>query len=194
MVATPTREDAYNLLCEFNKSESLVKHGLAVEGVMRYFAKKNNEDEEKWGIVGLTHDLDYEMYPEEHCIKVREIMEEREWPEEYIRAVQSHGYGQCVDVKPVTLLEKTLYAIDELTGLITATALVRPSKSVMDMKAKSVKKKWKAKQFSAGVDRSIIEEGAEALGVELTDLITDTIMGMREVSESIGLLGNVEQA
>jgi len=194
MVADPTREDAYNLLCEFTKSESLVKHGLAVEGVMRYFAKKNNEDEKKWGIVGLTHDLDYEMYPEEHCIKVREIMEEREWPEEYIRAVQSHGYGQCVDVKPVTLLEKTLYAIDELTGLITATALVRPSKSVMDMKAKSVKKKWKAKQFSAGVDRSIIEEGADALGVELTDLITDTIMGMREVSESIGLLGNVEKA
>ncbi|MCD6395906.1 MAG: hydrolase [Spirochaetaceae bacterium] len=192
-MADPTREDAYNLLCEFTKSESLVKHGLAVEGVMRYFAKKNNEDEEKWGIVGLTHDLDYEMYPKEHCIKVREIMEEREWPEEYIHAVQSHGYGQCVDVKPVTLLEKTLYAIDELTGLITATALVRPSKSVMDMKAKSVKKKWKAKQFSAGVNRTIIEEGAEALGVELTDLITDTIMGMREVSESIGLLGNVEE-
>ena len=121
-------------------------------------------------------------------------MEEREWPEEYIRAVQSHGYGLCVDVKPVTLLEKTLYAIDELTGLITATALVRPSKSVMDMKAKSVKKKWKAKQFASGVDRSIIEKGAEDLGVELTDLITDTIMGMREVSESIGLLGNVEGA
>ncbi len=193
-MADPTREDAYNLLCEFTKSESLVKHGLAVEGVMRYFAKKNNEDVEKWGIVGLTHDLDYEMYPDEHCIKVREIMEEREWPEEYIRAVQSHGYGMCVDVKPVSLLEKTLYAIDELTGLITATALVRPSKSVMDMKAKSVKKKWKAKQFSAGVDRSIIEKGAEALGVELTDLITDTIMGMREVSESIGLLGKVEEA
>jgi len=192
-VADPTRADAYNLLCEFTKSESLVKHGLAVEGVMRYFAKKNNEDVEKWGIVGLTHDLDYEMYPDEHCIKVREIMEEREWPEEYIRAVQSHGYGMCVDVKPVSLLEKTLYAIDELTGLITATALVRPSKSVMDMKAKSVKKKWKAKQFSAGVDRSIIEKGAEALGVELTDLITDTIMGMREVSESIGLLGKVEE-
>ena len=193
-MADPTREDAYNLLCEFTKSESLVKHGLAVEGVMRYFAKKNNEDVEKWGIVGLTHDLDYEMYPDEHCIKVREIMEEREWPEEYIRAVQSHGYGMCVDVKPVSLLEKTLYAIDELTGLITATALVRPSKSVMDMKAKSVKKKWKVKQFSAGVNRTIIEEGAEALGVELTDLITDTIMGMREVSESIGLLGKVEEA
>jgi predicted hydrolase (HD superfamily) len=188
----PTREDAFNLLCEFTKSENLIKHGLSVEGVMRYFAKKNNEDVEKWGIIGLIHDMDYEMYPEEHCIKVREIMEEREWPEEYIRAVQSHGYGLCVDVKPETLLEKTLYAIDELTGLITATALVRPSKSVLDMKAKSVKKKWKAKQFSAGVDRSIIEKGAEDLGVELTDLITDTIMGMREVADSIGLEGNIE--
>ena len=187
----PTREDAFNLLSEFTKSENLIKHGLAVEGVMRYFAKKNNEDIEKWGIIGLIHDMDYEMYPEEHCIKVREIMEEREWPEEYIRAVQSHGYGLCVDVKPETLLEKTLYAIDELTGLITATALVRPSKSVMDMKAKSVKKKWKAKQFSAGVDRSIIEKGAEDLGVELTDLITDTILGMREVADTIGLKGSV---
>ncbi len=192
-MADPTREDAYKLLCEFTKSESLIKHGLAVEGVMRYFAKKNNEDIEKWGIVGLTHDLDYEMYPNEHCIKVREIMEEREWPEEYIRAVQSHGYGLCVDVKPVSLLEKTLYAIDELTGLITATALVRPSKSIMDVKVKSVKKKWKAKQFSAGVDRSIIEKGAVELGVELPDLINDTIMGMREVADSIGLKGIVEE-
>ena len=189
----PTREDAFNLLCEFTKSESLIKHGLSVEGVMRYFAKKNNEDVEKWGIVGLIHDMDYEMYPEEHCVKAREIMEERGWPEEYIRAVQSHGYGLCIDVKPETLLEKTLYAIDELTGLITATALVRPSKSVMDMKAKSVKKKWKAKQFSAGVDRSIIERGAENLGVELSDLITDTILGMREVADAIGLKGNVEE-
>ena len=192
-MVNPTREDAFNILCEFTKSESLVKHGLSVEGVMRYFAKKNGEDVEKWGIIGLIHDMDYEMYPEEHCVKVREIMEEREWPEEYIRAVQSHGYGLCVDVKPETLLEKTLYAIDELTGLITATALVRPSKSVLDMKAKSVKKKWKAKQFSAGVDRSIIEKGAEDLGVELADLITDTIMGMREVADAIGLKGNVEE-
>ena len=189
----PTREDAFNLLSEFTKTGSLIKHGLSVEGVMRYFARKHNEDEEKWGIVGLIHDMDYEMYPEEHCVKAREIMEERGWPEEYIRAVQSHGYGLCVDVKPESLLEKTLYAIDELTGLITATALVRPSKSVMDMKAKSVKKKWKTKQFSAGVDRSIIEKGAEDLGVELTDLITDTIMGMRDVADAIGLKGEVEE-
>lgn len=187
----PTRKDAFNLLREFTKSESLVKHGLSVEGVMRFFAKKNNEDVEKWGIIGLIHDVDYEMYPEEHCVKVREIMEERGWPEEYIRAVQSHGYGVCIDVKPETLLEKTLYAIDELTGLITATALVRPSRSVMDLKVQSVKKKWKAKQFSAGVDRSIIEKGAEDLGVELAGLIADTIMGMREVADKIGLKGNV---
>ncbi|RKX87570.1 MAG: hydrolase [Spirochaetes bacterium] len=185
----PTREDAFNLLKEFTKSDSLIKHGLSVEGVMRYFAKKHNEDVEKWGIVGLIHDHDYEMYPEEHCVKAREIMEERGWPEEYIRAVQSHGYGLCVDVKPETLLEKTLYAIDELTGLITATALVRPSKSIMDVKVKSVKKKWKAKQFSAGVDRSIIEKGAADLGVELADLINDTILGMREVADEIGLKG-----
>jgi len=189
----PTREDAFNLLSEFTKTDSLIKHGLSVEGVMRYFAKKNNEDVEKWGIVGLIHDMDYEMYPEEHCVKAREIMEERGWPEEYIRAVQSHGYGLCVDVKPETLLEKTLYAIDELTGLITATALVRPSKSIMDVKVKSVKKKWKAKQFSAGVDRSIIEKGAADLGVELSDLINDTILGMREVAEDIGLKGVVEE-
>jgi len=188
----PTRDDAFNLLCEFTKTDSLIKHGLSVEGVMRYFAKKHNEDVEKWGIVGLIHDMDYEMYPVEHCVKARELMEEREWPEEYIRAVQSHGYGICVDVKPETLLEKTLYAIDELTGLITATALVRPSKSIMDVKVKSVKKKWKAKQFSAGVDRSIIEKGAEDLGVELADLINDTILGMREVAEEIGLKGIIE--
>lgn len=189
----PTRENAFNLLKEFTKSDSLIKHGLSVEGVMRYFAKKHNEDENKWGIVGLVHDMDYEMFPEEHCVKVREIMEERKWPEEYIRAVQSHGYGLCVDVKPETLLEKTLYAIDELTGLITATALVRPSKSIMDVKVKSVKKKWKAKQFSAGVDRTIIEKGAEALGVDLADLINDTILGMREVAEAIGLQGVSEE-
>ena len=189
----PTREEAFSLLSEFTKTDSLIKHGLSVEGVMRYFARKHNEDEEKWGIVGLLHDMDYEIYPEEHCVKAREIMEERGWPEEYIRAVQSHGYGICVDVKPESLLEKTLYAIDELTGLITATALVRPSKSIMDVKVKSVKKKWKAKQFSAGVDRTIIEKGAEALGVELPDLINDTILGMREVAEAIGLQGVPEE-
>ncbi|MBW1732282.1 MAG: HDIG domain-containing protein [Deltaproteobacteria bacterium] len=186
----PTREQAYELLTRYNKNESLIKHALAVEGVMRYFARKYGEDEEKWGIIGLVHDLDYEKYPDQHCRKSEEILREEGWPEEYIRAVISHGWGICSDVKPETRLEKVLYAIDELTGLIVAAALVRPSKSVMDLKAKSIKKKWKEKRFAAGVDRSIIEKGAEMLGVDLSELITDTIMGMREVAEAIGLAGH----
>jgi len=189
---TPTREEALALLKEFNKSESLIKHALAVEGVMRYMARKRGEDEERWGVLGLIHDLDYEQYPDQHCAKTAEILRERGWPEEDIRAVVSHGWGICSDVKPETDLEKTLYAIDELTGLVVTTALVRPSRSVMDVKAKSVKKKWKDKRFAAGVDRSIIEKGAEMLGVELGDLITDTIMGMRDVADEIGLRGTVE--
>jgi predicted hydrolase (HD superfamily) len=187
----PTREQAYNLLTQYNKNESLIKHALAVEGVMRYFARKRGENEEKWGIIGLIHDLDYEQFPEQHCQKTEEILKENSWPQEYIRAVVSHGWGLCTDVKPQTELEKVLYAIDELTGLVVTTALVRPSKSVMDLKAKSVKKKWKDKRFAAGVDRSIIDRGAQMLGMELTDLITDTIMGMREVAEEIGLKGTL---
>jgi putative nucleotidyltransferase with HDIG domain len=188
----PTREEALNLLKEYNKNESLIKHALAVEGVMRYMARKRGEDEEKWGVIGLIHDLDYEQFPDQHCKKTEEILRQNDWPEEYIRAVISHGWGICTDVKPESEMEIVLYAIDELTGLVVTSALVRPSKSVMDMKAKSVKKKWKQKQFAAGVDRSIIEKGAEMLGVELSELITDTIMGMRDVAEEIGLRGNVE--
>lgn len=187
---TPTREQAWDLLNEYNQSESLIKHALAVEGVMRYMARKRNEDEEKWGIIGLIHDLDYEQYPDRHCEKTREILQEHNWPTEYIRAVVSHGYGICTDVEPKSEVEKVLFAIDELTGLVVTTALVRPTKSVMDMKAKSVKKKWKDKRFAAGVDRSIIEKGAEMLGMEISELITDTIMGMREVADQIGLSGN----
>lgn len=186
----PTREEAFDLLKEYNKSESLIKHALAVEGVMRYMARKRGEDEEMWGVIGLIHDLDYEKYPDQHCKKTEEILRAHNWPEEYIRAVVSHGWGICTDVEPQTELEKVLYAIDELTGLVVTAALVRPSKSVMDIKAKSVKKKWKNKRFAAGVDRSIITRGAEMLEVELTELITDTIMGMREVADSIGLKGN----
>jgi len=185
----PNREEAYQLLTEYNKSDSLIKHALAVEGVMRYFARKRGEDEEKWGVIGLVHDLDYEQFPEEHCHKSEEILKEKGWPEEYIRAVVSHGWGLCSEVEPLTELEKVLYAIDELTGLVVTTALVRPSKSVMDVKVKSVKKKWKDKRFAAGVDRSIIEKGAQMLGMELTDLIADTISGMQEVAEEIGLKG-----
>jgi len=186
---TPTREEAFDLLSKYNKNESLIKHALAVEGVMRYFARKRGEDEEKWGIIGLIHDLDYEQFPEEHCRKTDEILRANDWPEEYIRAAVSHGWGICSDVEPQTELEKVLYAIDELTGLVVTTALVRPSKSIMDVKTKSVKKKWKDKRFAAGVDRSIIEKGVRMLDMELADLITDTIMGMQEVAEDIGLKG-----
>ncbi|MDH3356381.1 MAG: HD domain-containing protein [Desulfobacteraceae bacterium] len=187
----PTREQALKLLKKYNKNKNLIKHALAVEAVMRYFARKRADDEEKWGIIGLIHDLDYEQFPEEHCRKTEEILKENNWPQEYIRAVVSHGWGICSDVEPKTELEKVLYAIDELTGLVVTTALVRPSKSVMDLKAKSVKKKWKDKRFAAGVDRSIIDKGAQMLGMERTELITDTIMGMREVAEEIGLKGVV---
>ncbi|MGB5746140.1 MAG: HDIG domain-containing metalloprotein [Desulfobacterales bacterium] len=187
----PTRAEAFELLKKYNQTESLIKHALAVEGVMRYMARKFNADEEKWGVVGLIHDLDYEQFPDQHCKKTEEILRENNWPEEYIRAVISHGWGICSDVKPETEMEKVLYAIDELTGLVVTTALVRPSKSVMDVKTKSVKKKWKDKRFAAGVDRSIIENGAGMLGVEISELITDTIAGMREVAEEIGLKGNV---
>ncbi len=183
----PTRETALALFRKYNKTESLMKHALAVEGVMRYMAKKAGEDVEKWGVIGLIHDLDYEMYPEQHCTMTKKILEENNWPEEYIRAVLSHGWGLASDVEPVTLLEKTIYAIDELTGLVTTSALVRPSKSVMDMEVRSVKKKWNDKRFAAGVDRSVIEKGAEMLGVSLDDLINDCIMGMREVAGEIGL-------
>ena len=186
----PTREEAFALLKKYNQTESLIKHALAVEGVMRYMARKRNEDEEKWGVIGLIHDLDYEQFPDQHCKKTEEILRQNNWPEEYIRAVISHGWGICIDVKPETELEKVLYAIDELTGLVVTTALVRPSKSVMDVKTKSVKKKWKDKRFAAGVDRSIIEKGAAMLGVEIPELITDTIAGMQDVAEEIGLKGN----
>ena len=188
----PTRDEAFQLLTTYNQSDSLVKHALAVEGVMRYMARKRGEDEEKWGVIGLVHDLDYEKFPEQHCQKTEEILNEHHWPAEYIRAVVSHGWGICVDVKPESELEKVLFAVDELTGLVVTTALVRPSKSVMDLKAKSVKKKWKDKRFAAGVDRSIIQRGAEMLGVDIGELITDTIMGMRDVAGEIGLKGRFE--
>jgi putative nucleotidyltransferase with HDIG domain len=186
---TPTRETAFALLKEYNKSESLIRHALAVEGVMRHMAKKAGEDVEKWGIIGLIHDLDYEMYPEQHCIMTEKILRENRWPEEYIRAVLSHGWGLVADVEPVSRLEKTIYAVDELTGLVATSALVRPSKSVLDMEARSVRKKWNDRRFAAGVNRDVIEKGAEILGVTLDELITDCILGMREVAEEIGLKG-----
>jgi len=194
MVTTPpTREEALALLKRYNRSESLINHALAVEGVMRHFARGRGQDPEIWGIVGLIHDLDYEQFPDEHCHKTREILEASHWPADYIRAVVSHGWGICTDVEPRSDMEKVLYAVDELTGLITAAALVRPSRSVMDLTAKSVKKKWKDKRFAAGVDRQVIETGAERLGLSLGELISETIAGMREVAQAIGL-GQQEDA
>ena len=183
----PTYDEALSLFKESNQSESLLKHAYYVEEVMRYMAHKAGEDEQKWGIVGLMHDLDYERFPEQHCRKTQEILEERGWPEEYVRAIVSHGWGICNDVEPQSKMEKTLYAIDELTGLIIATALVRPSRIVADLEARSVMKKWKDKAFAAGVNRSLIEKGTAMLGVELTQLVTDVIMGMRQVADRIGL-------
>jgi putative nucleotidyltransferase with HDIG domain len=188
----PSREEAFSLLKEYNKNEGLIKHALAVEGVMRYFARKLGEDEEKWGVIGLIHDLDYEQFPEQHCRKSEQILTEHNWPAEYIRAVMSHGWGICTDVEPQNELEKILYTVDELVGLVAATALVRPSRSVMDMKAKSVKKKWKDKSFAAGVSRDVIEKGAGMLNIELSELINDVIMGMREVADEIGLKGDCQ--
>lgn len=188
----PTRQEALALLKEYNKKEGLIKHALAVEAAMRYCARKRGADEEKWGVVGLVHDLDYEQFPDQHCRKTEEILTSGNWPAEYIRAVLAHGWGICTDIEPQNEMEKVLYAIDELTGLIVATALVRPSKSLMDLKAKSVKKKWKDKAFAAGANRDVIQKGAEMLGMELSELITDVIMGMREVADELGLRGNIE--
>ena len=190
-VTVPTREIALELLKKYNKSGSLIRHALAVEGVMRYMAKKAEEDEDMWGVIGLIHDLDYEMYPEQHCTMTEKILKDNNWPTEYIRAVMSHGWGLVTDVEPVTRLEKTIFAMDELTGLVATSALVRPSKSILDMEARSVKKKWNDKRFAAGVDRSVIEKGAALLGITLDDMITDCIMGMRTVAEEIGLKGTV---
>ena len=191
MPSIPTRDEALALLKEYNTKEGLIKHALAVEGVMRYMARKRGEDEDLWGIVGLIHDLDYEQFADQHCTKTAEILRQRGWPEDVIRAAVSHGWGICSDVRPESDLEKVLFAVDELTGLVVATALVRPSRSVLDMKAKSVRKKWKDQRFAAGVNRDIIQQGAEMLGVDLSDLITDCIMGMREVAEEIGLAGSI---
>lgn len=185
----PTREEALALLKEYNANPALINHALAVEAVMRHIARKREYmgEETKWGIVGLIHDLDYERFPEQHCAKTGEILRERGWPEDYVRAAVSHGWGICSDAEPASDLEKTLFAIDELTGLVTACALVRPSRSVMDMEVSSVKKKWKQKAFAAGADREVILKGAMMLGVELDELIADTIMGMRTVAGGIGL-------
>ena len=169
----PTREEAYELLKEYVQNDSLVKHALAVEGVMVHFSEIFNAlDKEKWAVIGLVHDLDYEKYPDQHCIKVREILEERNWPEEYIRAVVSHGWQLCSDVEPISDLEKVLYTIDELTGLINATAIMRPSKSIMDLKLKSVKKSGKIKVLL--LVNEVVVKGRK-LGLELDYIMEETL-------------------
>ena len=181
------REEALELLKEYNKDKFHIKHALTVEGVMKYFAEKLGYGEEKdfWGIVGLLHDLDFEMYPDEHCLKVQEIMRKKEIDEKLIHAVASHGYNLTVDIKPEHEMEKILYATDELTGLIGAAALMRPSKSVQDMELKSVKKKFKNEKFAAGCSRKVIEDGAQMLGWDLDKLIEETILAMRVDEEEI---------
>lgn len=176
-----TREEAWDLLTEYNKDNFHLKHAVTVEGVMRYFAKKlgYEEEEDFWGIVGLLHDLDFEQFPEQHCIKEQEIMRERGIDERIIHATASHGYMLTVDVKPEHEMEKTLYAVDELTGLIGAVAIMRPSKSVSDLELKSVKKKYKNANFAAGCSREVIERGADMMGWTLDDLISETILAMR---------------
>jgi predicted hydrolase (HD superfamily) len=158
---------------------------------MRHFARLLGEDEEKWGVVGLMHDIDYQMFPDQHCTKAREILTERGIDEECIHAIQSHGYGLCSDVKPEHIMEKVLFTIDELTGLINACAIMRPSKSVLDLELKSVMKKYKDHRFAAGVSREVIEKGAVMLDMDLDYIITETILGMREVAEAIDLKGEL---
>jgi predicted hydrolase (HD superfamily) len=186
---TPTRDAALAIVKRFNQTPKAMKHALAVETVMRHGARKRGQDEDKWGIVGLVHDLDYEQFPDQHCTKTREILQDAGWPEEYVRAIVSHGWGACSDVEPQSEMEKYLYAVDELTGLVSAAALVRPSKSVLDLELKSVKKKWKEKGFAAGVDRSVIERGSAMLAMPLDSLIAEVTEGMRAVAAEIGLAG-----
>lgn len=181
------REAALALLKEYNESEALVNHGLAVSGVMTHFAIIEKEDPEYWGIVGLLHDLDYGKYPMDHCVKVVEILKDRGYDDDFIQSVVSHGYGICSEVEPTHQMEKILYAIDELAGLITACAYMRPSKSVNDLEVKSVKKKFKTASFAAGVDREVIAGGSEIAGYSLDDLMKETILGMRTVADDIGL-------
>jgi putative nucleotidyltransferase with HDIG domain len=181
------REKAFEILNKYNKNKNLIKHGLAVEGVMRHFASINNEDVEYWGAVGLLHDVDYEQYPNEHCIKCVEILQNENVPADMIRAIQSHGYGLCADVEPEKLMEKVLFTIDELTGLIIATALMKPNKTLAEVDLESVKKKWKKKDFAAGVNRELIQNGADKLNMDLDYIIEQTIVGLQKISESLGL-------
>lgn len=190
MVKQPTRDEAMELFLEHNKTENLLKHALAVEAVMRHFAVLLKEDPEKWGIIGLCHDLDYEKYPEQHCTMTKKMLEEAKWSEDWIHAIMTHGWKLCTQVMPVLPMEKVIYTIDELTGLIMAAALMRPSRSLLDLELKSVKKKWNDRRFAAGVSREVIQEGADMLGMSLDQVITETILGLRTAAKELGLEGD----
>lgn len=187
------RDEAYTIVTEYVKNPSLIKHMLAVEAAMRYYARKFGEDEEKWAVTGLLHDFDWEIHPtmEEHPLAGEPILREKGVPEEIIHAVLSHA--DHTGIPRETLMEKTLFACDELTGLITAVALVRPSKALYDLKAKSVKKKWKDRSFAAGANREEMEQGAEALGIELWEHVTNVIEAMNAVAEDLDLAGSPEK-
>ena len=179
------RDEAFEILKKYNKEEFHIRHALTVEGVMRYFARENNEDEEYWGIIGLLHDIDFELYPDEHCRKCVELLKENDVNDSMIKSVCSHGYGICSDVEPTENMEKILFATDELTGLIWAAAKMRPSKSTKDMEVSSLKKKFKDKKFAAGCSRDTIKKGAEMLGWSLEELFEKTILAMREDEDKI---------
>ena len=179
------REEALEILKKYNKEEFHIRHALTVEGVMRYFAKELSEDGEYWGIVGLLHDIDFELYPEEHCKKCIELLKENNVEDSIIHSVCSHGYGICSDIKPEHIMEKILFATDELTGLIWAAAKMRPSKSVQDMEVSSLKKKFKDKKFAAGCSRDIIRTGAEQLDWELDTLLDKTLQAMKASEDEI---------
>lgn len=188
-MTTPlTRQQALDLLRKYNKESFHILHGLTVEGVMRWYAKEEGygEDEEYWGQIGLLHDIDFELYPEEHCKRAPELLKEGGVPEDMIRSICSHGYGICSDIEPEHQMEKILFAADELTGLIWAAAKMRPSKSVMDMEVSSLKKKFKDKRFAAGCSRDVIKDGAERLGWTLEELMEKTILAMRACEETVG--------
>lgn len=187
MKSNLTREQAFDLLKQYNKETFHIQHALTVEGTMRWYATElgYGDDADFWAIVGLLHDIDFENWPEEHCQKAPELLEAAGVGADMIHAVCSHAYGLCSNVEPEHQMEKVLFAIDELTGLVGAAALMRPSKSVMDMEVSSIKKKFKDKKFAAGCSRDVIAQGAEMLGWELNDLFEKTILAMRSCEESI---------
>jgi predicted hydrolase (HD superfamily) len=187
MQSSPTREQALAILNEYVTTPGLKKHCLTVEAVMRHFARKAGENEEMWGIVGMLHDADYEKFPDHHCHKIAEILSG--WPQDYVRAIQSHGWQICTDVEPKSLLEKTLYAVDELTGLVVACALVRPTKSVLDVESESVLKKFKTPGFAAKVDRAVIQRGCDMLGRSLEEITTEVVNALQNAADELGLKG-----